>query len=157
MNLSLSPESTTLSFDGLYFGKRVRAEINIVQANTLAWIKRTRLQLEAEAIEKGVIDSGTDQFDIDVANLHRYVYPDYVAASPVGWITIDDTPLSWPLSFGDFMQLPGDLCAQWEIIVYQLNPTWLADSAEGKKKPSQSGSRALKHSTARSRTKASRK
>jgi hypothetical protein len=159
-----------VAFDEEYNGKRVRAEIDVVQAGALAGIARTRLGMEAgpyplgeiEKDEGGkivkVIKPPTGE-EIDRYWLRRYVYPDCIAAAyPVrdlgavvmggGWVEIDGIRCELPdLSFETFENIPFLFLIRWEQETYKQNPSWLPGAEETQKKVSANGSPGSKPST----------
>jgi hypothetical protein len=108
-----------------YSDDRVQAEITVTQATVLQGMRRTRLQMEAR---------GAKDEDQDVQILHILVYPDLVAASEKGSITVDNEPLPFPPSFEQFLELPAALDNLWEMAVYDLNPHWMAGAEDAEKK-----------------------
>jgi hypothetical protein len=119
---------SVITYEGEYNGKQVRAEIDVRQANVRAGMVRTRLQSE------GKLSINASDTDIDLQMLRVFVYPDYIAGSPVGWIEIDGERVPWPVPFETFITLPFDLCARWEQEVYRENPFWLPEAVETQKK-----------------------
>lgn len=99
-----------------YQDDELDVRLTVQRATIRVGIKRTRLQIEAEKI----ID---DDWGLHV--LRRHTYPDLIAA------TIEAKGISWPLSFGDYLGLPEPLGVAWERAVYELNPHWLPQPAEG--------------------------
>jgi hypothetical protein len=128
-----------VAFEGAYNGKTVRAEIHVEQANMLMWMARTRLLTEPAPKDA--------DYSPDEEMLRVLVYPDYISASPEGWIEIDGERLPWPVPFEDFVLLPFDLCIRWEREVYKQNPSWLPEAAETQKKAPANGSESSKPST----------
>jgi len=106
-----------------YQDDNLAVELTVTEATVLVGMRRTRLKLQGDAIEKEDVGKGT--YDSDRHLLRVTIYPDLVAA------TIDAHGLpSWPLAFEDFLNLPEALWVQWEDAVYDLNPHWLPSEAK---------------------------
>ena len=93
----------------------------IARADIRAGMRRTRLQLDADAHDKG---KKARRDDPDVRLLRRFTYPDLMAA------TVEASGIPWPLAFEDYLALPERLGLAWEQAVYELNPHWLPPASE---------------------------
>jgi hypothetical protein len=134
---------SVITYDKEYNDRRVRAEIEIVQASALQGITRTRLLMEAGTIPEGISDLELDRY-----LLRKTVYPDLIAGAKTGWIEIDDQRYDLPnLPFEVFEEIPFELLVKWEAETYKCNPHWLPEKQEDQKKASGNGSHDLTIST----------
>jgi len=117
-----------------YQDEEIDVRLTITRADIRAGMRRTRLQLDADAHGKGKKARSEDP---DVRLLRRFTYPDLMAA------TVEASGIPWPLAFDDYLALPERLGLAWEQAVYELNPHWLSPASEEavseeKKEPVQS-------------------
>ncbi len=109
----------------VYSDDRVKAKIEIVKASVLDGMRRVRLHFEAE--------ESTEE-NLDRRILRRITYPDLIAASQNGSLTIEGVEQTWPPDFETFLKMPEELGIQWEQKVYELNPHWLPSQADASEK-----------------------
>ncbi|HUX16631.1 MAG TPA: hypothetical protein VMW52_09180 [Phycisphaerae bacterium] len=111
------PPTKTVS----YHDEEIDVRLTIARADIRAGMRRTRLQLDADAHDKGKKARNEDP---DVRLLRRFTYPDLMAA------TVEASGIPWPLGFEDYLALPERLGLAWEQAVYELNPHWLPPASE---------------------------
>ncbi|MCB0207708.1 MAG: hypothetical protein KDJ52_00170 [Anaerolineae bacterium] len=92
--------------------------LTVSSATVLAGMKRTRLRMTGDKLEKERVERG-EEHDLDRLILRVSIYPDLIAA------TTEAEGLPWPLDFETFLTLPEPFWAMWEEVVYRLNPHWL--------------------------------
>lgn len=140
---------SVVTFDSEYNGKRVRAEIHIIQAEGLEAIARTLLIIEAEAEPP---PAKAALRDMARYSLKRGVYPDCVGSVREGWIEIDDQRYdATDISFSVFETIPFPLLYAWEQETYRCNPNWLPEAQGKQKKASGNGSNVSSTSMTQSR------
>lgn len=110
-----------------YADERVQAEIQVRPATYLDGIRRTRLILSAS-------ETYQDSPESDLALLACFSYPDLIAASPSGTLTVDGEAVAWPPPVEVVAQLPNELGRAWEEAVYRLNPAFLKPPETDEKK-----------------------
>ena len=138
-----------IDYDGTLNDVRVRAEIDVVGANALRSITRTRLMIEAGDFPEGADGAPPDPAQADRFMLRRTVFPDVIAATLGGWVEIGERRYELPnMPFAAFEEIPFRLLVEWEQAAYRENPDWLPGSEPEKKDPSATGSGALSSSTA---------
>lgn len=100
---AMEEKTQTVEQDGL--------KVVVSRATVLMGMRRTRL------ISEGI---RANEDDVDRRLLRRFTYPDCLAC------TIRAEGIApWPPSFDEFLALPDDFCAQWEVAAYAVNPGWL--------------------------------
>jgi hypothetical protein len=142
---------SVVTFDSEYNGRRVRAEINVIQAEGLEAIARTLLIIEADGEPP---PAKAALRDMARYSLKRGVYPDCIGSVREGWIEIDGEHYdATDLPFSVFEQIPFPLLFAWEQETYRCNPNWLPEAQESQKKARGSYSNASRSSMTRKRTK----
>ena len=111
-----------------------KASLVISEASSLVSIRRIRMYNHGQ-------ESG--ETDIDRLALRLYVYPDLLAASVEGSISIGVKEFqagttNW-IPFEEFAnEIPDEFLIRWENAVYNTNPSWIPRRADDPKGESES-------------------
>jgi hypothetical protein len=115
--------------------RRIQYEDEEIQADLLLRRADVRMGMKRSRLKEG--SGWREEPDPDLQILRLFTYPDLVAATVSGRISrrIQEEwqPLSWPLSFDDFLSLPEPFASAWENACYALNGHWLPKPPEEKK------------------------
>lgn len=138
-----------VSFNEEVDGRRVRAEIDVAEANAYRSTVRTLLLSDAGQFPTEKDGAPLSLAEVSHWMVRRTLYPDLMGGARGGWVEIGKERFDLPdLPIEAFEDIPFMLLYQWEKETYRLNPDWLPQEQPAKKKVLLNGLEGLSSSTA---------